>query len=96
MAAQIARDPRFGRNSELPGECPFLNGEYATHYVAGMQQPDPHGHPLMLAYLKHFDACEYSNGLPQRARLMQAVAAIRLDGEHRCGSGPRQLQHLDV
>jgi len=24
-----------------------------------MQQPDPHGHPLMLAYLKHFDACEY-------------------------------------
>jgi len=24
----IARDPRFGRSSELPGEDPFLNGHY--------------------------------------------------------------------
>ena len=67
VAAQIARDPRFGRNSELPGECPFLNGEYATHYVSGMQQPDPHGHPLMLAYLKHFDACEYMYSMQHAA-----------------------------
>ena len=26
----VVRDPRFGRNSELPSEDPFLNGEYVT------------------------------------------------------------------
>ena len=29
----IARDPRFGRISELPGEDPYLTGEYAKNYV---------------------------------------------------------------
>lgn len=52
----IARDPRFGRTSELPGEDPFLNGHYAKHMVQGMQTEDSYGHPLMLSYLKHFTA----------------------------------------
>lgn len=52
----IARDPRFGRTSELPGEDPFLSGLYATMMVQGMQEKDSKGHPKMLAYLKHFDA----------------------------------------
>ena len=54
----IARDPRFGRNSELPGEDPLLNGEYASQMVQGMQEEDAAGHPKMLAYLKHLTACE--------------------------------------
>ena len=57
----IVRDPRFGRNSELPGERPFLNGQYAKRYVSGMQQSDSRGHPLMLAYVKHLDAYSTEN-----------------------------------
>eukprot|EP00299_Pterocystis_sp_00344_P008133 c2962_g1_i1.p1 GENE.c2962_g1_i1~~c2962_g1_i1.p1 ORF type:complete len:853 (-),score=180.57 c2962_g1_i1:68-2626(-) len=52
----IARDPRFGRNSELPGEDPFLSGKVAAAMVRGMQTPDSHGYPKMLAFLKHFTA----------------------------------------
>jgi beta-D-xylosidase 4 len=50
------RDPRFGRSSELPGEDPFLSGQYATHMVRGMQERDRNGYPKVLAYLKHFTA----------------------------------------
>lgn len=52
----INRDPRFGRNSELPGEDPFLSGSYAVEYVKGMQETDEAGYPRMVAYLKHFIA----------------------------------------
>lgn len=52
----IARDPRFGRVSELPGEDPFHSGIYGYEMVSGMQEPDARGHPKMLAYLKHFTA----------------------------------------
>ena len=50
----VVRHPLFGRNSELPGESPFLNGHYAKEVVAGLQKQDSKGHPLVLAYLKHF------------------------------------------
>jgi hypothetical protein len=33
----IVRDPRFGRNSELPGEDPYLSGAYATEMINAMQ-----------------------------------------------------------
>lgn len=52
----IARDPRFGRSSEVPGEDPFLSGTYAYHMVSGMQEKDEHGYPKMAAFLKHFTA----------------------------------------
>ena len=48
------RDPRFGRSSELPGEDPYLAGQYATNMVKGMQEQDSNGYPKVLAYLKHF------------------------------------------
>jgi beta-glucosidase-like glycosyl hydrolase len=51
------RDPRYGRSSELPGEDPYLAGQYAASMVRGMQEPtDLHGRPKVLAYLKHFAA----------------------------------------
>ena len=54
------RDPRFGRNSELAGEDPYLSGRYASAYVKGMQQraTGAGGQPLykMRAYLKHYTA----------------------------------------
>ena len=49
------KDPRYGRNSELPSEDPFLSGQYAVHYVRGMQQVSS-GHLKMLSYLKHYTA----------------------------------------
>jgi beta-glucosidase-like glycosyl hydrolase len=33
-----------------------VNGHYAKEMVLGMQTEDDNGHPLMLAYLKHFTA----------------------------------------
>jgi len=56
------RDPRFGRSSELPGEDPYLSGQYATHMVQGMQEEDSLGHPKVLAYLKHFTAYSRETG----------------------------------
>eukprot|EP00658_Telonema_sp_P-2_P004662 TRINITY_DN11725_c0_g2_i2.p1 TRINITY_DN11725_c0_g2~~TRINITY_DN11725_c0_g2_i2.p1 ORF type:complete len:747 (-),score=170.82 TRINITY_DN11725_c0_g2_i2:277-2517(-) len=50
------KDPRYGRNSELAGEDPFLSGEYATAYTRGMQQLSSQGHLKMLSYLKHYTA----------------------------------------
>ena len=56
LPSPAARDPRFGRSSELPGEDPLLSGRYATHMVQGMQEEDSAGHPKIAAFLKHFTA----------------------------------------
>lgn len=52
----IIRDPRYGRNSELPGEDPMLTAEYGIAMVNAMQETDAAGHPRVNAYLKHFTA----------------------------------------
>eukprot|EP00041_Stephanoeca_diplocostata_P032967 m.1075633 g.1075633 ORF g.1075633 m.1075633 type:complete len:890 (+) comp24243_c0_seq1:40-2709(+) len=54
----MVKDPRYGRNSELPGEDPFLSGSYAAAYTAGMQQMSQGKRPhlKMLSYLKHYTA----------------------------------------
>jgi hypothetical protein len=33
----LAREPRWGRNIETPGEDPYLSGEYANYFVRGFQ-----------------------------------------------------------
>ena len=33
----LAREPRWARNIETPGEDPYLSGEYATAFVRGFQ-----------------------------------------------------------
>lgn len=52
----VVKDPRYGRNSEVPGEDPFLSGQYAAAYVHGMQQRDatPKSRLLISSYLKHY------------------------------------------
>ena len=56
----MVKDPRYGRNSELPGEDPVLTAEYAVAYVKGMQQvkTGKGGKPVlkMLSSLKHYTA----------------------------------------
>uniref|UniRef100_A0A0G4GTQ1 Fibronectin type III-like domain-containing protein n=1 Tax=Chromera velia CCMP2878 TaxID=1169474 RepID=A0A0G4GTQ1_9ALVE len=58
----IARDPRFGRSSEIPGEDPVLSGNLAAAMVRGMQLPDESGRPTLLAYLKHYTAYSKEEG----------------------------------
>ncbi|GAB5353678.1 hypothetical protein AAMO2058_000054800 [Amorphochlora amoebiformis] len=52
----IVRDPRFGRNGELPSEDPLLSGEYAVEFTRGCQEEDKNGHPRLINLLKHFTA----------------------------------------
>ena len=49
-------DPRWGRDSEVPGEDPFLSGTYAAEYTLGLQQIDEQGFFKMKSFLKHFTA----------------------------------------
>lgn len=58
----IVRDPRFGRNHEIPSEDPVLAGQYAVHLVRAMQEgEDPH-YIKMIAFLKHFAAYSVETG----------------------------------
>ncbi len=36
----INRDPRWGRNQEVPGEDPYLTSQYVMNYVRGLQEGD--------------------------------------------------------
>lgn len=55
----LARDPRWGRNIETPGEDPYLSGEYATYFVKGFQESnDDTTHIQASACCKHFVANE--------------------------------------
>ncbi|KAF6172220.1 hypothetical protein GIB67_024842 [Kingdonia uniflora] len=65
----VARDPRWGRILETPGEDPFVVGRYATNYVRGLQDvkgylktKDPNSRPLKVgACCKHFAAYDVDN-----------------------------------
>ena len=53
----LAREPRWGRNIETPGEDPYLSGEYATSFVNGMERsPDDPTHIQASACCKHYAA----------------------------------------
>ena len=53
----LARDPRWGRNVEVPGEDPFLVGAYAVEFIAGLQS-EQGGFLQASACCKHFVANE--------------------------------------
>src|SRR6202012_3649803 len=40
--ADLARDPRWGRNGESYGEDPFFVGKMTIAFVHGLQGDDPH------------------------------------------------------
>jgi len=55
----LAREPRWGRNIETPGEDPYLSGEYAASFVNGFQEaPEDPGHIMASACCKHYVANE--------------------------------------
>ena len=51
----MQRDPRWGRNQEVPGEDPMLTGAYASAFVRGLQGGDAK-HLQITACCKHFVA----------------------------------------
>jgi beta-glucosidase len=51
----LSRDPRWGRTEESYGEDPYLIGELAKGYLAGLHGPDPK-YLLAASVLKHFMA----------------------------------------
>jgi len=55
----LAREPRWGRNLETPGEDPYLSGQYAEHFVQGFQvSPDDPKYLQASACCKHYVANE--------------------------------------
>ena len=53
----LAREPRWGRNIEVPGEDPYHVGEYAEYFVKGFEQaPEDPEHIQASACCKHYAA----------------------------------------
>jgi pre-mRNA-splicing factor SYF2/beta-D-xylosidase 4 len=53
----LAREPRWGRNIEVPSEDPYQSGEYAEWFVKGMEQaPEDPYHIQASACCKHYAA----------------------------------------
>ena len=52
----LARDPRWGRAQEVPGEDPYLTAEYGVGYVQGMMVGEDPRYVLTAASPKHFFA----------------------------------------
>ena len=53
----LAREPRWGRNIETPGEDPYLSGEYASAFVGGFERSeDDPTHLQASACCKHYVA----------------------------------------
>ena len=59
--ANMARDPRWGRNQESYGEDPYLTGKLVTAFVRGMQGNDPR-YLKTVATVKHFACNNVENG----------------------------------
>ena len=65
----LCRDPRWGRCLEVPGEDPYLSGEYAIGYVAAMQQRDASGNfTRTRCNAKHFSAYDVEKGATNQGR----------------------------
>jgi len=58
--ADLARDPRWGRNEEVYGEDPFFNGTMVVAFTKGLQGDDPK-YWQSAALLKHFLANSNEN-----------------------------------
>lgn len=60
----LAREPRWGRNIETPGEDPYVTGQYAEYFVKGFQEaPEDPYHLQASACCKHYVANEMEKTL---------------------------------
>ncbi|XP_048258477.1 probable beta-D-xylosidase 7 isoform X3 [Haliotis rufescens] len=72
----IMRDPRWGRNEETYGEDPHLTGQYAAHFVWGLQGNHPR-YVRANAGCKHFDAYAGPESIPVSRMSFNAVVSER-------------------
>lgn len=52
----INRDPRWGRNQEVPSEDPLINGEFGKLYTKGLQEGEDSRYLKTIVTLKHWNA----------------------------------------
>lgn len=73
----IARDPRWGRIEETPGEDPLLNGLFGKLYTEGMQQGEDSRYVKVITTIKHYDAysLEGHSGSPITRHNFNAVVS---------------------
>ena len=57
----LAREPRWGRNIETPGEDPYLSGEYAEYFVKGMEQSPDDPYDKDSLYIQCSERCTLRN-----------------------------------
>jgi len=86
----IIRDPRSGRNSELPSEDPTLSGHYASEMVQGMQEGEDQKYMKVHASLKHYTA--YSV-VRRNAYLLRVLYQKRLFDQDRLGTNVGNSQN---
>ncbi|ELR20723.1 betaxylosidase [Acanthamoeba castellanii str. Neff] len=56
VCISINRDPRWGRNMEVPGEDPFMTAQYVAHFMRGLQEGEDSRYPQVVGTCKHFAA----------------------------------------
>lgn len=64
----IARDPRWGRNVEVPTEDPYLMAQYALGYTVGAQQGPDLATPMVGVTLKHWVGYSVEGGAGKYSR----------------------------
>ena len=69
----MQRDPRWGRNQEVPGEDPVLSARYATNYIHGIQEGEDASHVQIIATCKHFIANSLENWMGHTRHNFNAV-----------------------
>eukprot|EP01079_Euglenida_sp_SAG-EU17-18_P000529 gene529-377_t len=57
----LHRDPRWGRDGEVPSEDPLLTGMYASEFVQGAQTGQDPRYLKMVVTLKHFAVYSYES-----------------------------------
>ena len=88
----LLRDPRWGRAQEVPGECPYLTGEYGVAVITGTQMGATDGLPvidsrylLAASTMKHFQIYDYEGYQPNHNSSGIPADAVCDNGGAHCG-----------
>eukprot|EP00040_Diaphanoeca_grandis_P037541 m.245586 g.245586 ORF g.245586 m.245586 type:complete len:1015 (+) comp33837_c3_seq28:144-3188(+) len=83
----LLRDPRWGRAQEVPGEDPFLTGEYGTYIIRATQESDADPRYMQAAStMKHFQVYDLE-GYQPNAPAAGMPSDATCDGSPNCGRG---------
>eukprot|EP00041_Stephanoeca_diplocostata_P027723 m.769002 g.769002 ORF g.769002 m.769002 type:complete len:798 (-) comp23234_c0_seq1:921-3314(-) len=74
----IYRDPRWGRNVEVPSEDPFHSGQYGVSYTKGLQWGDDDRYTKAIGALKHYTIYSVENSGGHGAQRGSSYFAIAM------------------